>query len=330
MGPTTGPHASHRGKRCLVTGGAGFIGCNLTRALVRDGMQVRVFDDLSTGRPANLEDLADDLDVVHGDVRDADAVLAATRGCEVVFHEAAIASVARSVADPVVTNDVNVNGTLNVLLAARDVGVGRVVFASSSSVYGDTPVLPAHEDLPCRPISPYGVSKLAGERYLQAFWESYELPTVALRYFNVFGVHQNPRAEYAAVVPRFIAAALEGRPATIFGDGEQARDFTFVDDVVQANLRAADSSADAWGQVFNVARGERHTVNELLAAVQAAVGGERVPPVHEPARAGDVRESHATIDAAQRVLGYAPDHGFDEGVRRTVDWYREQGERGLL
>jgi UDP-glucose 4-epimerase len=330
MGPITDPDSSHRGDRCLVTGGAGFIGCNLTRALVRGGMRVRVFDDLSTGRQVNLEDLADDLELVQGDVRDAEAVLAATRDCEVVFHEAAIASVARSVADPVATNDVNVDGTLSVLMASRDVGVRRVVFASSSSVYGNTPVLPAHEDLPCRPISPYGVSKLAGERYLQAFWESYELPTVALRYFNVFGMHQNPRAEYAAVVPRFIAAALEGRPATIFGDGEQSRDFTFVDDVVQANLRAADSPRDAWGQVFNVARGERHTVKELLVAVQAAAGGERVSPVHEPARAGDVRESHATIDAAERVLGYAPQYSLDEGVRRTVDWCREQRERSLL
>jgi nucleoside-diphosphate-sugar epimerase len=330
MRPTAGPDASHRSDRCLVTGGAGFIGANLTRALVRGGMRVRVFDDLSTGRLGNLEDLADDLEVVRGDVRDAEAVLAAAQGCEVVFHEAAIPSVARSVADPGATNDVNVNGTLNVLMAARDVGVRRVVFASSSSVYGNTPVLPAHEDLACRPISPYGVSKLAGERYLQAFWESYELPTVALRYFNVYGMLQNPRAEYAAVVPRFIVAALEGRPATIFGDGEQARDFTFVDDVVQANLRAADSGPDAYGQVFNVACGERRTVNELLAAVQAAVGGEGLPALHEPARAGDVRESHATIDAAQRVLGYAPEYGLDDGVRRTVDWYRQHRELGLL
>ena len=330
MEQVTSAHALQRGDLCLVTGGAGFIGSNLTHALVRRGMRVRVFDDLSTGRPVNLEGLGDDLDLVRGDVRDAQAVLAATQGCTVVFHEAAIPSVARSVADPVATNDVNVDGTLNVLMAARDVGVRRVVFASSSSVYGNTPVLPAHEELPCRPISPYGVSKLAGERYLQAFWESYELPTVALRYFNVFGMRQNPRAEYAAVIPKFIAAALDGVSATIFGDGEQTRDFTFVGDVVQANLRAADAPSDAWGQVFNVACGDRHSVNELLAAVQAAVGGERVLPVHEPARTGDVRQSHAAIHEAERVLGYSPEYGLEAGVGRTVDWYRQQRELGLL
>jgi UDP-glucose 4-epimerase len=325
-----GRNGLHTGDLCLVTGGAGFIGSNLVHALLRQGMRVRVFDDLSTGRLVNLEDLLGDLEVVEGDVRDAEAVLAATQGCAVVFHQAAIPSVARSVADPVATNEANVTGTLNVLLAARDAGVQRVVFASSSSVYGNAPEMPVHEDLPCRPISPYGVSKLAGERYLQAFWESYELPTVALRYFNVFGPRQNPRAEYAAVVPRFVTAALEGTPATIFGDGEQARDFTYVGDVVQANLHAADSTPDAWGRVFNVACGDRHTVNQLLAAVQEAAGGPAVPPVHEPARAGDVRESHAAIHAAERVLGYSPEYGFTDGLRRTVAWYREQWELGLL
>jgi UDP-glucose 4-epimerase len=330
MERNSGADALRRGDQCLVTGGAGFIGSNLTHALLRRGMRVRVFDDLSTGRPVNLEGLGDDVELVQGDVRDAEALPAATLGCTVVFHEAAIPSVARSVADPVATNDVNVDGTLNVLMAARDAGVRRVVFASSSSVYGNTPVLPAHEDLPCRPISPYGVSKLAGEGYAQAFWKSYELPTVALRYFNVFGMRQDPRAEYAAVVPRFIAAALEGAPATIFGDGEQTRDLTFVGDVVQANLRAADSPPDAWGRVFNVAGGERRSVNELLAAVQAAVGGRRVPAIYEPARAGDVRHSHAAIHQAERVLGYSPEHGVEDGVRRTVDWFRDQRGLGLL
>jgi nucleoside-diphosphate-sugar epimerase len=325
-----GKGAMRQGELCLVTGGAGFIGSNLSHALLRQGMGVRVFDDLSTGRVTNLEDLVGDLDFVEGDVRDAEAVHAATQGCTVVFHEAAIPSVARSVADPVASNEANVNGTLNVLLAARDAGVQRVVFASSSSVYGNSAVMPVHEDLPCRPISPYGVTKLAGERYLQSFWESYELPTVALRYFNVFGPRQNPRAEYAAVVPRFIAAALEGTPATIFGDGEQTRDFTYVGDVVQANLMAADSTPDAWGQVFNVACGDRHSVNQLHAAVSTAVGGEPVTPVHEPSRAGDVRESHAALHAAERVLGYSPEYGFDEGLRRTAAWYREQWDLGML
>ena len=336
-GPTEPGHrqilgrgALQQGDLCLVTGGAGFIGSNLSHALLRQGMRVRVFDDLSTGSVTNLEDLVGDLEFVEGDVRDAEAVHAATQGCAVVFHEAAIPSVARSVADPVASNDANVTGTLNVLLAARDAGVQRVVFASSSSVYGNSDVMPVHEDLPCRPISPYGVTKLAGERYLQAFWESYELPTVALRYFNVFGPRQNPRAEYAAVVPRFIVAALEGTPATIFGDGEQARDFTYVGDVVQANLLAADSTSDAWGQAFNVACGDRHSVNQLLAAVQDAVGDEPLAPVHEPARAGDVRESHAAIHAAERVLGYSPEYGFEDGLRRAAAWYREQWDLGLL
>ena len=325
-----GRNALQRGDLCLVTGGAGFIGSNLAHALLRQGMRVRVFDDLSTGRLVNLEDLVGDLEFVEGDVRDLEAVHAATQGCAVLFHQAAIPSVARSVADPTTTNEANVSGTLNVLLAARDAGVQRVVFASSSSVYGNAPVMPVHEELPCRPISPYGVSKLAGERYLQAFWESYELPTVALRYFNMFGPRQNPRAEYAAVVPRFVTAALEGRAASIFGDGEQARDFTYVGDVVQANLQAADSTPDAWGQVFNVACGDRHSVNQLLASVQAAVGGDAVPAEFGPARAGDVRESHAAIHAAERVLGYSPEYGFEEGLRRTVAWYREQWELGLL
>jgi nucleoside-diphosphate-sugar epimerase len=325
-----GKGAVHQGDLCLVTGGAGFIGSNLAHALLRQGMRVRVFDDLSSGRLTNLEDLVGDLEFVEGDVRDAEAVHAATQGSAVVFHEAAIPSVARSVAEPAASNDANVTGTLNVLLAARDAGVQRVVFASSSSVYGNAPAMPVHEELPCRPVSPYGVTKLAGERYLQAFWESYELPTVALRYFNVFGPRQDPRAEYAAVVPRFIVAALEGKPATIYGDGEQARDFTYVGDVVQANLLAADSTSDAWGQVFNIACGDRHSVNQLLAAVRTAVGGEPVAPLHEPPRAGDVRESHAAIHAAERVLGYSPEYGFEEGLRRTAGWCREQWDLGLL
>ena len=325
-----GRNGLHRGDRCLLTGGAGFIGSNLAHALLRQGMRVRVFDDLSTGRLVNLEDLVGDLEFVEGDVRDLEAVRAATQGCAVVFHQAAIPSVARSVADPSATNEANVTGTLHVLLAARDAGVQRLVFASSSNVYGNAPEMPMHEGLPCRPLSPYGVSKLAGERYLQAFWESYELPTVTLRYFNVFGPRQSPRAEYAAVVPRFVTSALEGVPATIYGDGEQARDFTYVGDVVQANLQAADSTPDAWGQVFNVACGDRHSVNHLLSAVRSAVGGPAVAPIHEPARPGDVRESHAAIHAAERVLGYSPEYGFEEGLRRTVAWYREQWELGLL
>ena len=224
----------------VVTGGAGFIGSNLVHALLARGDRVRVLDDLSTGRPVNLDDVRRDVELMDGDVRDPDAVARAIEGAAVVFHQAAIPSVARSVADPVASNDVNVTGTLNVLVAARDAAVERVVYASSAAVYGNADALPLHEGMLTRPASPYGVSKLAGERYLEAFTRTYGVPTVALRYLNVFGPRQNPRSEYAAAIPRFISCTLGGDAPTIFGDGEQARDFVFVDDVVQANLLAAE------------------------------------------------------------------------------------------
>jgi len=318
------------GDLCLVTGGAGFIGSNLTHALVRRGMRVRVFDNLSTGRVVNLEDLIGDVEFVEGDIRDLDAIQVATQGCSVVFHQAAIPSVARSVEDPLSSNEVNVTGTLNVLIAARDADAQRVVFASSSSVYGDQDVMPVHEGLVPVPLSPYGVSKLAGERYLHSFHEVYGLPTVALRYFNVYGPRQDPGAEYAAVIPKFIKATFEGAPVTIFGDGEQSRDFTFVEDVVQANLLAADSTPDAWGCVFNTAVGDKHNVNALAKAVREAVGGEGPDPVHEPARPGDVRESHADVREIERVLGFSPEYGFADGIARTVAWFAEQRDLGLL
>jgi UDP-glucose 4-epimerase len=316
--------------KALVTGGAGFIGSNLVHALIRQGMRVRVFDNLSTGRVVNLEDLVGDIDFVEGDVRDLDAIRAATQGAAVVFHEAAIPSVAQSVADPLSSNDVNVTGTLNVLLSARDASVQRVIFASSSSVYGDQETLPVHEGLRPAPLSPYGVSKLTGESYLRSFFEVYGLPTISLRYFNVYGPRQNPRAEYAAVVPKFILAALEAEPMTIFGDGEQTRDFIYVGDVVQANLLAADSTPDAWGGVFNTAVGDRHNVNQLAQAVLMSVDHPHAEPIHEPARTGDVRESHADVSAALRVLGFSPEYRFEDGIARTVDWFSERRDLGLL
>lgn len=318
------------GDLCLVTGGAGFIGSNLVHALLRQGMRVRVFDNLSTGRLVNLEDLVGDVDFVEGDVRDLDAIGAATQGASVVFHEAAIPSVAQSVADPLRSNEVNITGTLNVLLAARDASVQRVVFASSSAVYGDQETLPVHEGLLPTPISPYGVTKLAGERYMRSFFEVYGLPTVSLRYFNVYGPRQNPRAEYAAVVPKFILAALEAEPMTIFGDGEQTRDFIFIGDVIQANLMAADSTPDAWGGVFNAAAGDRHSVNQLAHVVLGSVDHPTAEPIHESARTGDVRESHADISAALRVLGYSPEYRFEDGIARTVSWFAGQRDLGLL
>ena len=303
----------------VVTGGAGFIGSNLVHALLARGDRVRVFDDLSSGRAVNLEDVRSDIEVMDGDVRDAGAVARAVDGATVVFHQAAIPSVARSVADPMSSNDVNVTGTLNVLVAARDAAVERVVYASSAAVYGNADVLPLHEGMPTRPASPYGVSKLAGERYLEAFTLTYGLPTVALRYLNVFGPRQNARSEYASAIPRFISCTLGGDAPTIFGDGEQARDFVFVDDVVQANLLAAEASAPAWGRAFNVGRGERRTVNELLDAVRMLVPGEHPEPVHAPPRPGEVRDSWSNINAAHEVLGYEPAVAFEEGLRRTIE-----------
>jgi nucleoside-diphosphate-sugar epimerase len=304
----------------LVTGGAGFIGANLVRELLRRGRRVRVLDDLSTGLPANLQPVIDDVELMEGDVRDPDAVARAVRGSAVVFHEAAIPSVARSVVDPVASHAANATGTLNVLVAARDEGVGRVVYASSAAVYGNTGALPLREDMAARPASPYGASKLAGERYLEAFTRTYGLPTVALRYLNVFGPHQDPKSDYAAAIPRFISCALSGDAPTVFGDGEQARDFVFVDDVVRANMCALDADGAAWGRAFNVGRGERRTVNELLAAIGSLIPGAFREPVHAAPRSGEVRDSWSDIAEARATLGYEPEVPFEEGLRRTIEW----------
>jgi UDP-glucose 4-epimerase len=311
------------GRICLVTGGAGFIGSNLVRTLGEQGWQVRVLDNLATGRLENLTDVLNHVDFIEADVRDLDAVRRATEGVEVVFHQAALPSVPRSVKDPLATNEVNVTGTLNVLLAARDHRVRRVVVASSSSVYGNTPVLPKSEDLKPSPISPYAVSKLAQELYARSFWELYGLSTVCLRYFNVFGPRQDPRSEYAAVVPRFIGALLSGRSPIIYGDGNQSRDFTYVADVVAANLLAAGAEG-VHGEVFNVAGGRETTVNELLAAVQEVVGASVVPEYREP-RPGDVRHSRADVSKARRLLGFVPRWDLKAGLRETVRWFEENG-----
>jgi UDP-glucose 4-epimerase len=311
-------------ERCLVTGGAGFIGSNLVRELLERGFEVRVLDDLSTGRRENLDDVAADVELRTGDLRDPGAVRDAVDGVDRIFHQGAIPSVIRSIQDPVASHEANATGTLNVLVAARDAGVDRVVYASSSSVYGDAPSLPVVETTPPHPISPYGVSKLAGERYLGAFHASFGMATVSLRYFNVFGPRQDPGSEYAAVVPRFVTATLGGRPARIYGDGEQSRDFTFVGDVVAANLLAADAPEDAWGMAFNVAYNDRHSVNELLAAIQALVPGEHPAPEHLPPRAGEIMHSQAETALAETLLGYRPKHTFDEGVALTVEWFSER------
>jgi UDP-glucose 4-epimerase len=305
--------------KTLVTGGGGFIGSNLVRALLEAGDDVRVLDNFSTGSRANLDGL--DIEIVEGELRSYERVHNAVRGTEVVHHLGALGSVPRSVQDPLTTNAVNIDGTLNVLLAARDEGVRRVVFASSSSVYGSTVALPAREDSPVDPISPYGVAKLAAERYCVSFSRVYEsFETVVLRYFNVFGPWQNPRSQYAAAVPLFISAIADGKPVTIFGDGAQSRDFTYVENVVAANLSAAEAPG-ANGRIFNIAAGAPNSVDELADAVGRLLG-KQVQREYAPARPGDIRDSFADIGAAHDVLGWAPAVSFEDGLRRTIDFLR--------
>ena len=304
-------------RRVLVTGGAGFIGSNLVRALLDRGDSVRVLDNFSTGNRHNLDGLEDDVEVIEGELRSYERVHNAVRGVELVYHQGALPSVPRSVQDPLTTSAVTIEGTLNVLLAARDEDVQRVVFASSSSVYGNTGTLPRTETQQPDPISPYAVAKLAAERYCVSFHRVYALETVALRYFNVFGPRQDPTSQYAAVVPRFIAAVDEGQPVPIHGDGTQSRDFTYVENVVQANLLAGDR-AGAGGTVLNVATGRQATVNELADAIGAALG-KPVEREYLPSRTGDVTDSWADIGEARRVLGYETSVELEDGLRRTAE-----------
>jgi nucleoside-diphosphate-sugar epimerase len=305
--------------RMLVTGGAGFIGSNLVARLVRDGHEVRVLDNFATGHRENLAEFGDDIELVEGDIQSYERVHVAVRGCELVFHQAALPSVPRSVQDPLTSNAANVIGTLNVLLAARDEGVRRVVFASSSSTYGASTDLPKREDMPALPISPYAVAKLAAEGYCRAFHEVYGLETVALRYFNVFGPRQDPESHYAAVIPKFILAFLEDRQPVVHGDGEQSRDFSFIDNTVEANVLAASADGVA-GQTFNIACGERITLNALIEELRSLTG-KSIEAVYEDPRPGDVRHSLADISAARQELGYEPTIGVGEGLRKSFDWY---------
>jgi nucleoside-diphosphate-sugar epimerase len=305
-------------RRVLVTGGGGFIGSNLVRRLLEAGDDVRVLDNFSTGNRRNLDDLAGEVDVVEGELRSYERVHNAVRGVELVFHQGALPSVPRSVHDPLTTGAVNVEGTLNVLLAARDEGVRRVVFASSSSVYGNSGTLPRVETQHLDPISPYGVSKLAAERYCVTFSRVYALETVALRYFNVFGPNQDPTSQYAAVVPRFIAAINDGRPVPVHGDGTQSRDFTYVSNVVDANLLAADAGGIN-GSVLNVATGRSATVDELADTI-GEILGLPVEKAYFPQRAGDVRDSWADVAAARRLLAWEPAVSLENGLRLTAEW----------
>ncbi len=313
--------------RVLVTGGAGFIGSNLVEALLERGDDVRVLDNFSTGSRANLAALGREVEVVEGDLRSYERVHTAVRGTELVFHLGALGSVPRSVQDPLSSTAVNVEGTLNVLLASRDEGVRRVVAASSSSVYGDGGEFPRVETAPPNPISPYAVAKLAAERFCVSFTRVYGLETVALRYFNVFGPRQDPASQYAAVVPLFIEAIAAGRPVTIYGDGEQSRDFTYVANVVDANLLAATADGAA-GRVLNVATGGSETVNVLADTIGQLL--ERpVERTYEPARPGDVQASWADVDAARETIGFAPRIGFEEGLEQTIEALvgSDEGER---
>jgi UDP-glucose 4-epimerase len=312
----------------VVTGGAGFIGSHVAGRLLRDhpAATVRVFDNFSTGAMGNLPFAASAgtrLEVVRGDVRDLAAVERVVRGAAVIFHQAAMRSVPRSVADPLGANENNVTGTLHVLEAAKRAGVRRVVYASSSSVYGDRPELPKREDQPPAPISPYAVSKAAGEQYAAVWTRLYGVETVGLRYFNVFGPRQDPASEYAAVIPRFILWALRGAPLEVHGDGRQSRDFTYIDNVVEANLLAA-RAPQASGEAFNVGCGDRVSLLDIIARLEKLLG-RALERRHTPSRAGDVPHTLADVGKAGRLLGYAPAVTFDEGLRRTLDYFNTAG-----
>jgi len=306
----------------LVTGGGGFIGSNLARGLVERGESVRVLDNFATGREQNLAGLHDRLTLIRGDIRDAAAVDKAMVGVDYVLHQAALPSVPRSIDHPVETNDVNVNGTLAILQAARAAGVKRVVFAASSSAYGETPTLPKIETMSPDPLSPYAASKVAGEMYMKVFHACYGLETVALRYFNVFGPHQDPQSQYAAVIPRFVTAALEGRQPTIYGDGLQSRDFCHIENAIEANLLAC-TAPKAAGQMMNIACGVRTTLLDVLDRLGAIVG-RKVTAIHEPPRPGDIKHSLADIGRARELLGYTGRVSFEEGLARTVEWYKRK------
>jgi len=318
--------------RYTVTGGAGFIGSHLVEELLRRGHMVRVADNFSTGKRENIDaalaaavrdgaaDAASRLEVVEGDLADLDVARRACAGADYVLHQAAIPSVPRSVQDPIASNRANIDATLNVLVAARDAGVKRVVFAGSSSEYGDTPTLPKHEEMPTDPLSPYALQKVVGEQYMRQFTRLYGLETVSIRYFNVFGPRQDPGSPYSGVISLFIKWLLAGQAPTIHGDGEQTRDFTYVANVVDGVLRACEAPRAA-GEAINVATAGRVSLNELLRVLQGILGTS-LTPVYGPPRIGDVRDSQASIDKAARLLGYAPVVPFAEGLRRTVAWFR--------
>jgi nucleoside-diphosphate-sugar epimerase len=305
----------------LVTGGAGFIGSSIAETLLASGDTVRVIDDFSTGRRSNLEGMTGKLEIVEASICDADAVKRVMRGVDVVFHQAAIPSVSRSVENPTASMMVSVQGTTIVLEAARQAGVRRVVYAASSSAYGNTPTLPKVETMPAAPLSPYAVAKFAGEQMMRVYAHIHGMETVSLRYFNVFGPRQDPNSQYAAVIPNFITAALLEKPFTVFGDGEQTRDFCFIDNTVSANLLAAQTTSKLEGQMVNVACGDRTSLNQLITLIGEETG-TTMQPTYVPTRAGDVRDSLADVEAARKLLGFEPKIRIREGLKRTIDAFR--------
>lgn len=310
-------------RKYLVTGGAGFIGSHLVESLVSKQLDVRVLDNFLTGKKENIADFLDEVDLIEGDVRDPAACKEAVTGVDVVFHQAALPSVPRSIEDPFLTNEINVSGTLNMLIAAKDAKVGKFVFASSSSVYGDDPSLPKEEGREGVPLSPYAATKIAGEKYCQVFSQNYRLDTVCLRYFNIFGPRQDPYSQYAAVIPLFITKINEEESPTIYGDGQQSRDFTYVRNVVEANLLAAEAE-NVSGEVFNIACGDRITVNLLFEKIRDFQKKE-IEPVYDKPRPGDILHSYADISKGKKMLKYEPGIPFEEGLRETIIWFQRRG-----
>jgi nucleoside-diphosphate-sugar epimerase len=311
----------------LVTGGAGFIGSNIVETLVSKGAHVRVIDDFSTGRPENLQTFLDRVEFRKLDICNFSELRQAVEGVEYVLHQAAIPSVPRSVIDPISSHNADVTGTLHVLWASKEAGVKRVVYAASSSAYGDSERLPKHEEMPVKPISPYGLMKYVGEEYCRIFTALYGLETVSLRYFNVFGPRQDPTSQYSGVLSRFITSMLMDKPPVIFGDGEQSRDFTYVANVVNANLLACHSPKAA-GRMYNVACGQRISLNEVVDVLNRILGTQ-LSAIHEPPRVGDIKHSLADIERAKSELGYVPSVGFEQGLNQTVEWYRTYLERSI-
>lgn len=312
-------------ERYLITGGAGFIGSNIAHTLVKQGHYVRILDNFSTGNRENLADISDKVDVVNGDIRYLNTVIEAVQGMDYILHQAALPSVPRSIETPIESNDVNVNGTLNILYAAKEAKVKRLVYAASSSAYGDTPVLPKVETMKPNPLSPYAVNKLTAEQYCSVFTKVYGLETVALRYFNIFGPRQDPNSYYSAVIPKFIKMFLNEQAPVIHGDGSQSRDFTYIDNVISANLLACKSSK-ASGHVMNVACGSRIDLTELAAELQKLLGA-KVSAKNGPERAGDIKHSHADINLAKKLLGYKVKVEVQEGLKKTVEWFLENPKR---